>query len=84
MTQFTAKVKAGPILSPDFSVDRLPALFTNASISDIHVQTSRDTGFEAVSEMSGLADGNTVSLRGILFNNGTVPPELVAKKVRRR
>jgi len=31
-----------------------------------------------------LADGNTVSLRGLLFKNGALSPELVAKKVRKR
>ncbi len=84
MTQFTANVKAGSIVPPNFSVDTLPALFTNAGISTIHVQTSSNTDFEGVSDVSALADGNTVSLRGLLFKNGALSPELVVKKVRKR
>jgi len=84
MTQFTANVKAGSIVPPNFSVDTLPALFTNSGISSVHVQTSSNTDFEGVSGVAALADGNTVSLRGLLFNNGALPPELIAKKVRKR
>jgi len=84
MTQFTANVKAGSIMPPDFSVDNLPALFTNAGISSIHVQTSSETDFEGVSGVTALVDDSTVSLRGLLFNNGALPPELVVKKVRKR
>ena len=83
-TQLTANVKAGSLQPPNFSVDMLPALFTGNNVRSIHVQTSSDTEFEAVSGVSGLADGNTVSLRGLLFNNGALPPELVTKKVRKR
>jgi uncharacterized protein DUF5666 len=84
MTQFTANVKAGSIVPPDFSVDTLPTLFTSVGISIIHVQASSNTDFEGISEVTALADGNTVSLRGLLFSNGTLPPELIAKKVRKR
>jgi hypothetical protein len=84
MTQFTANVKAGSIVPPNFSVDTLPALFTNVGISSIHVQTSSNTDFEGVSGVTALADGNTVSLRGLLFKNGALSPELVVKKVRKR
>jgi hypothetical protein len=84
MTQFTANVKADSIVSPNFTVDTLPALFTNAGIGSIHVQTSSKTDFEGVSSVSALVDGHAVSLRGLLFNNGALPPELIAKKVRKR
>jgi hypothetical protein len=83
-TQFTANVKTGSVAPPNFSVDMLPALFTGNNVRSIHVQTSSDTDFEAASGVSGLADGNTLSLRGLLFTNGTLPPELVTKKVRKR
>ncbi len=83
-TQFTANVKTGSVVPPNFSVDTLPALFTGNNVRSIHVQTSSDTDFEAASGVSGLADGNTLSLRGLLFNNGALPPELVTKKVRKR
>src|SRR5712691_1825201 len=84
MTQFTANVKAGSIVPPNFSVDTLPALFTNAGISRIQVQTSSNTDFEGVSGVTSLVDGNTVSLRGLVFKNGALSPELVMKKVRKR
>jgi hypothetical protein len=77
-------VKAGSIVAPNFSLDTLPALFTNAGISSIHVQTSSKTNLERVADVSALADGNAVSLRGLLFNKGALPPELIAKKVRKR
>jgi hypothetical protein len=83
MTQVTAKVQGAPA-PPNFTVGSLPSLFTNASISSIHVQTSSSTDFVGVSGVSGLADGDTTSLRGLLFKNGTNPPELIAKKVRKR
>src|SRR5258708_376134 len=83
MTQFTASVKAGSIVAPHFSVDTLPALFSNAGINSIHVQTSSNTDFEGISGVTALADGNTVSLRGLLFKNGALPPELIGKKVRK-
>ncbi len=83
MTQFTANVSGTPV-PPNFTVSNLPSLFTSAGITSIQVQTSDKTVFHSVSGVSGLADGNTVSLRGLLFNNGANPPVLVAKKVRKR
>jgi len=84
MTQFTGSVKPGSIVPPNFSVDMLPALFTGANIIDIQVQTSSDTDFEAISNGSALLEGETVSLRGMLFNTGSLSPELIARKVRGR
>ena len=84
MTQFTANVKTGSIVPPNFTVDTLPALFTGAGITNILVQTSSQTDFDGIAGLSGLSDGNIVSLRGLLFRNGANPPELIAKKVRRR
>jgi hypothetical protein len=83
MTQFTANVSGTPA-PPSFTVANLPSLFTGAGISSIEVDTSSETDFDGVSGVSGLADGNTVSLRGLLFSNGANPPVLVAKKVRKR
>lgn len=83
MTQFTANVSGTPV-PPNFTVNNLPSLFTSAGITSIQVQTSDNTDFRGVSGVSGLADGNTVSLRGLLFSNGANPPVLVAKKVRKR
>jgi hypothetical protein len=84
MTQFTANVKAGSIAPPNFSVDTVPALFTSAGISSIHVQTSSNTDFDGTSGVTALADGNPLSLRGLLFKNDALSAELVAKKVRKR
>ncbi len=84
MTQLTANVKAGSIVPPNFSLDALPALFTSDGITSIHVQTSSNTDFGGVSDVTALADGNTVSLRGLLFKNVGLSPELVVKKVRKR
>ena len=83
MTQFTANVSGAPV-PPNFMVGSLPSLFTGAGISSIQVMTSSQTNFDGVTGVSGLADTNTVSLRGLLFNNGANPPVLVAKKVRKR
>jgi hypothetical protein len=83
MTQFTGNVSGAPA-SPNFNVGSLPALFTSAGITSIQVQTSSNTNFQGVTGVSGLADGNTVSLRGLLFKNGGNPPVLIAKKVRKR
>jgi hypothetical protein len=82
-TQLTAKVQGAPA-PPNFMLGSLPSLFTNASITGIHVQTSSSTDFVDVSGVAALADGDTVSLRGLLFKNGVNPPELIAKKVRKR
>ena len=86
MTQFTATVTGAPA-PPNFTVGKLPTLFTGAtpSITSIQVQTSSGTDFDGgITGVSGLADGNTVSLRGLLFKNGANPPALIAKKVRKR
>jgi hypothetical protein len=82
-TQLTAKVQGAPA-PPNFMLGSLPSLFTNASITGIHVQTSSSTDFVDVSGVAALADGDTVSTRGLLFKNGANPPELIAKKVRKR
>lgn len=83
MTQLTAKVQGAPA-PPNFTIGSLPSLFTNASITAIHVQTSSATNFVDVTGAAALADGDTVSLRGLLFKNSANPPELIAKKVRKR
>jgi hypothetical protein len=81
-TRFTATVSGAPSGS-NFNVMGLPGLFTAAGISQIQVQTSSQTNFENVSGISGLADGSTVSLRGLLFMS-TPNPLLIADKVRKR
>jgi hypothetical protein len=82
-TQLTATVTGAPA-PPNFTVGSLPGLFTSAGITTIGVQTSSATDFEGVAGVSGLADQNVVSLRGLLFKNGTSAPQLIADKVRKR
>jgi len=85
-TRFTAKVFGAPA-PPNFNVGGtggLPSLFTAAGITQIQVQTQAATEFEGgITGVTGLADGNTVSLRGLLFKS-TPNPVLIAKKVRKR
>ncbi|HEV2195439.1 MAG TPA: DUF5666 domain-containing protein [Candidatus Acidoferrum sp.] len=81
MTQFTANVSGAPT-PPTFMLGNLPSLFTGAGITTIKVDTSSATDFDNVAGVSGLADTNTVSVRGLLFNAN--PPVLEAKKVRKR
>jgi|HubBroStandDraft_6_1064221.scaffolds.fasta_scaffold49149_2 hypothetical protein len=81
-TSFTATVSGMPS-GNNFNVGGLPGLFTSAGISQIQVQTSSQTNFDNVSGVSGLADGSTVSLRGLLFIS-TPNPVLIADKVRKR
>lgn len=82
MTQFTATV-SGAVAGNNFNVGTLPGIFTSAGTTLIQVQTSSNTNFDNVSGVSGLADGNTVSLRGLLF--ASVPnPVFIADKVRKR
>ncbi len=81
LSQFTATV-AG-VSAPNFTVNNLPTLFTSNGITQVQVQTSSATEFEGVSGVSGLAAGNIVSLRGLLFKTAG-DPILAAKKVRDR
>ena len=82
MTRFTA-LESGAPSGSNFIVASLPGLFTGAGITQIQVQTSSQTSFENVSGITGLADGTTVSLRGLLFLS-TPNPVLIADKVRKR
>ena len=83
MSQLTATVNGAPA-PPNFVVGNLPGLFTSAGITSIKVQTSSATDFEGVAGVSGLADQNVVSIRGLLFKDASNPPSLIAKKVRKR
>lgn len=81
-SRFTANVAGAPTFGI-FNVGSLPSVFTSAGVAQIQVQTSSQTIFEGVTDTSGLADGNSVSLEGLLFN--AIPnPILAAKKVRKR
>ena len=82
-TQFTGNVSGAPA-PPTFTVANLPGLFTSAGVTSILVQTSSQTNFQGASGISSLVDQSQVSLRGLLFKNGSDAPILIADKVRKR
>ena len=82
-TQFSGNVSGAPA-PPNFTVGNLPGLFTSAGVTSILVQTSSQTNFQGGSGISALADQSQVSLRGLLFKNGSDAPILIADKVRKR
>ena len=83
-SEVTATVAAtNPSSAPaSFTLNGLPPLFTGETppITEIKVDTVTGTDFENVSGVSGLADGNTVSVGGLLFNTGATPT-MLAKRV---
>lgn len=81
-TRLTATVSGAPT-GNNFNIGTLPGLFTANGIATIQVQTSSNTGFDNVAGVSGLADGNTVSVRGLLFSSSP-NPVIIADKVRKR
>jgi len=79
MSQITASVSATS--AAGFTLTGLPGLFTTAGITSIQVVVLPVTQYENVSGLSGLSTGNSVSVRGLLFNTpGT--PTLIAAEVR--
>jgi hypothetical protein len=82
-SRLTAQITA--ISGGTITLGSLPALFTGATpaVTSIQVATSSATDFDGVSGISGLAVGNTVSVKGLLFNT-TPTPTLEAKKIRKR
>jgi hypothetical protein len=81
-TRFTATV-SGAVNGNNFNIVGLPGLLTGAGINAIQAQTSSETNFENASAISALVEGNTVSLRGLLFMSAP-NPVLVSDKVRKR
>jgi hypothetical protein len=68
-----------------FTLGTLPSFFTNAGIMSIQVDVLSNTQFETeedqmVSGLSSFKTGDTVSVRGPLFNTRTTPT-MVAEKV---
>jgi hypothetical protein len=83
MTRFTGKVAGAPA-PPNFNVNNLPALFGPTPGTTILVQTSSRTRFEGgITGVSGLADSNNVSVRGLYFKS-TPNNTAIADKVRKR
>lgn len=82
VSRFTASVAS--VTPPGlFNVNNLPQLFQTAGVTQVQAQVVAQTRFEGVTDINGLATGNTVSLRGLLFK---APPNtvLIADKVRKR
>lgn len=85
-SRFRGTVKAGSVdtVNNTFVVENLPSLFTGQGITELEVRvTPNETEFHNVSGLAALAGGNTVSVRGLLFQ-GTGTPFVMAKRVRRR
>ncbi len=81
-TSLTATISGAPT-GGNFNIGSLPTLFTTDGINLIQVQTSSNTNFDNVNGASGLADGTSVSVRGLLFKNAS-NPVIIADKVRKR
>ena len=79
-SRFTATVST--LNGTTFVVNKLPTIFTANGITQIVVQTSALTEFENVNGVNGLASGDTVSVRGPLFQTaiGTVLASEVVRK----
>jgi len=67
--------------NPNFNLGPLSPLLANQGLLSLQVQTQLKTAFEGVTDVSGLAGGDNVSVRGLFFN-GT-PAIVVAAKVRK-
>ncbi|MGE5327136.1 MAG: DUF5666 domain-containing protein [Deltaproteobacteria bacterium] len=82
-SQVTANV-AG-VSDPNFTLNNLPGIFgaANPPITQIDVQTSSQTQFENVTGVSGLASGDKVSARGLLFRTAG-NPLMIADHVTKR
>ena len=73
---------------PTFTLGMLPAFFQNAKITSIQVDVLSNTRFETeedhmVSGLTSFKTGDTVSVRGLLFNTMTTPTMAAEKVVNR-
>jgi len=68
-----------------FTLTGLSSVFTGATpaVTSIKVEMVSEMSFEDVSGLGGLAVGNTVSVKGLLFNT-TGSPTLLAKGIRKQ
>jgi hypothetical protein len=78
----TAKV-ASTTNADTFTLQSLPGMMGSAGFSSMTVMTSGQTIFENVSSVAAIGMGDTVSVRGPMFNvNGT--PTIVCSRVQKR
>ena len=80
-THVTATITT--VTGANLTLTNLPSFFTAAGITQIQVQTSSQTEFDNVQDITGLSVNDTVSVGGLLFNS-TPSPVLLAEKVRKR
>jgi hypothetical protein len=81
-TWMTATV-ASKVNADTFTMQSLPGLFGTAGVSTMTVSTSAQTMFENVANVAALNVGDTVSVRGPMFNlNGA--PTVICSKVQKR
>jgi hypothetical protein len=76
--------RVAAISGANITIDTLPAIFSSVTpaVTSIQVDTSTLTHFENVTDITGLAVGDQISVAGPLFQ-GT-PPVLAARNVRKR
>lgn len=79
-TRFTATVQSVSTANNSFVLSGVPGIL---GVATLEIRVQQETEFDNVSGLSGLANGNTVSVRGLLFK-GAGTPFLIAKRVRRR
>lgn len=80
-THVTASIAS--ITGANLTLTNLPSFFTAAGITQIHVQTSSQTNFDSVQDITGLSVNDTISVGGLLFNSSS-GPVLLAEKLRKR
>jgi Domain of unknown function (DUF4382) len=70
-TQFTGT--AGAVNGTNVTINGLNGLFTNAGTTSITADTGATTTFGGVTGVTGLTNGDTVSVSGLLFDTPTAP-----------
>ena len=78
----TGTVKSTPTTA-NFTINNLPKLFTDASITEIDVQGTA-ARLEGINSITSLIAGDTVSVHGLLFHQAVGNPVIVAQKIRKR
>jgi hypothetical protein len=83
-SRFTATVVSVDVVNNQFVVNNLPGLLASQGITQLTIRVSPSrTNFNNVANLSGLATGNTVGVRALLFSGSGIPFG-VAGKIRKR
>lgn len=86
-TRVTGRVAAIDTVNNVVVLDTLPTLFGPSPATTLTVRVFAETRFHGpLTGIGGLAVGNTISVRGLLFETpgGSATPALFAKRIRRR